>query len=295
MDELIDSSMSTTARSRSPRRSRRRLMPVIGTGVLITIAVMAVWPHSWLPHDPTKIDPALRFTPQAWTEAGTMTHVLGTDVLGRDILSLMVAGARASLLIVMGAALLSLVLGITAGMVAGHMGGRMDALLMRLTDIQLSFPVLVIIIAVVAVFGPSVTNLILVLAVASWAPYARLVRGLVLGIKEQEFIDAARAAGAPAHSIMVRHYLPNVTTSVVIFTTFEFARLLLVEAALSFLGLGVQPPTPSWGRMIAEAREYLFEAWWASALPGLLIVLAVLSFNLIGDEIRDRLDPLGAS
>lgn len=274
-----------------PRRRKRRVVASVSVSILVAITLMAIWPHALLPYSPTQIEPSLRFSPPVWLDGGTSAYLLGTDSLGRDILTQMVAGARASLLIVVGAAALSLVVGVMAGLVAGHAGGRIDSLIMRLVDIQLAFPVLVIIIAVVAVFGPSVRNLILVLALASWATYARLVRGLVLALKEEEFVDAAWAAGASNLAILFRHYLPNVATSIVIFTTFELARLLLVESALSFLGLGVQPPTPSWGRMISEARQYLFEAWWASALPGLLIVLTVLAFNLAGDELRDRLDP----
>ena len=285
MGEAVES-----VESRDPGR-RRRIVPIVSGAILISIVIMAFWPHSWLPHDPTQIEPALRFEAPSWMEGGASEYWLGTDSLGRDIFSQMIAGARASLIIVVGAAFLSLIIGVVAGLVAGHFGGRVDSLIMRLVDVQLAFPVLVIIIAVVAVFGPSIRNLILVLALASWATYARLVRGLVLSLKEEEFIDAAWAAGASNVAILFRHYLPNVATSIVIFTTFELARLLLVEAALSFLGLGVQPPTPSWGRMISEARQYLFEAWWASALPGLLIVLTVLAFNLMGDELRDRLDP----
>ncbi len=282
----------TEPQASTGRPGRRWPIPaLLSAVVLVGVVVMAIWPHSWLPNDPIQIEPALRFLPPAFMEGGDPQYWLGTDVLGRDIFSQMIAGARASLVIVVSAALLSLVIGVAAGLVAGHFGGRTDSIIMRLVDVQLAFPVLVLIIAVVAVFGPSIPNLILVLALASWATYARLVRGLVLSLKEQEFIDAAWASGASHGAVLIRHYLPNVATSIVIFTTFELARLLLVEAALSFLGLGVQPPTPSWGRMISEARNYLFEAWWASALPGLLIVATVLAFNLLGDEFRDRLDP----
>ena len=160
-----------------------------------------------------------------------------------------------TLLIVAIAALISLVIGVSAGLVSGHFGGWVDSVLMRLVDVQLAFPVLVLIIAVIAVFGPSVPNLIVVLGLASWAKYARFTRGMVLGLREKEFVEAAWASGGSHLSIIVRHYLPNVATSIVIFTTFEFARLVLVESALSFLGLGVQPPTPSWGRMIAEVTS----------------------------------------
>jgi peptide/nickel transport system permease protein len=166
---------------------------------------------------------------------------------------------------------------------------------MRLVDIQLAFPLIVLLIAVVAVLGPSFWSLVIVLGVSGWAPYARIVRGTVLSLREREFIEAARTLGASGARIMVRHLLPNTLTPIVIFTTFELARLLLLESALSFLGLGVQPPTPSWGAMIADGRQYLFEAWWAAALPGAAIVLAVLAFNFVGDGLRDALDPLSAT
>jgi ABC-type dipeptide/oligopeptide/nickel transport system permease subunit len=284
----VTENLPTTATT--SKRFRRVLNWTSGL-VLAGVVGLALMPRAWLPKDPIAIAPALRFQPPAWIEGGTPEYLLGTDALGRDVLTQMMAGARATLLIVAIAALISLVIGVTAGLVSGHFGGWVDSAVMRLVDVQLAFPVLVLIIAVIAVFGPSVPNLILVLGLASWAKYARLTRGMVLGLREKEFVEAAWASGGSHLSIIFRHYLPNVATSIVIFTTFEFARLVLVESALSFLGLGVQPPTPSWGRMISEARQYLFDAWWASALPGLLIVLTVLSFNLMGDELRDRLDP----
>jgi peptide/nickel transport system permease protein len=274
------------------RRRFRVFLNWLSGLILGGIFALALLPRSLLPKDPFVIAPALRFTPPAWLDGGSSEFLLGTDSLGRDVLTQMMAGARATLMIVALAALISLIVGVAAGLVSGHFGGWVDSTIMRVVDVQLSFPVLVLIIAVIAVFGPSVPNLILVLGLASWAKYARLTRGMVLGLREKEFVEAAWASGGGHLAIIRRHYLPNVATAIVIFTTFEFARLVLVESALSFLGLGVQPPTPSWGRMIAEARQYLFDAWWASALPGLLIVLTVLSFNLMGDELRDRLDPL---
>lgn len=276
------------------RRGFRSVLNWMSRLVLGGVLILALLPRSLLPKDPLTIAPALRFIPPAWHDGGSAEFLLGTDALGRDVLTQMMAGARATLLIVALAALMSLIVGVTAGLISGHFGGWVDAVIMRLVDVQLAFPVLVLIIAVIAVFGPSVGNLILVLGLASWANYARLTRGVVLGLREKEFVEAAWASGGSHFNIITRHYLPNVATSIVIFTTFEFARLVLVEAALSFLGLGVQPPTPSWGRMISEARQYLFDAWWASALPGLLIVLTVVSLNLMGDELRDRLDPLSS-
>jgi ABC-type dipeptide/oligopeptide/nickel transport system permease subunit len=268
-----------------------RLM-LFGTLILLMVIIAAIWPISLLPHDPYTADISLRFVPPAWEENGKPEYLLGTDALGRDNVSMIIHGARFSLLIISFSVLLSLMIGVMAGLIAGYNRGWVDELLMRLVDIQLAFPVLVLIIAVVAVLGPNFRNLVLVLGVTGWAPYARIVRGTVLALREKEFIEAAEAVGGRGLHIIIRHLLPNTVTPVVIFTSFELARLLLLESALSFLGLGVQPPTPSWGAMIADGRQYLFEAWWASALPGLAIVATVLAFNLLGDGLRDILDPL---
>lgn len=280
---------------RMPRTMRLLLhnpLAIFGLVVLGALVVVAVWPVSWLPHDPYQTDISLRFVPPSWQAGGRSEYLLGTDALGRDMLSMIVAGARYSLLIISLAALLSLILGVTGGLIAGYNRGLTDDTLMRLVDIQLAFPLVVLIIAIVAVLGPNILNLIIILGIAGWAPYSRIVRGSVLSIREKEFVEAASASGASGTRIMLRHLLPNTVTAIVIFTTFQLASLLLLESALSFLGLGVQPPTPSWGSMIADGRQYLFEAWWASALPGLAIMLAVLAFNLLGDSLRDVLDPL---
>ena len=262
-------------------------------GVMLSLLVLAaLWPVGWLPHDPYEADIAQRFVPPSWLAGGRVEYLLGTDALGRDMLSTIVHGARYSLALVALAATLSLVVGVLAGLAAGYRRGWLDALVMRLADVQLAFPVVVLVIAIVAVLGPSFINLVLVLGLEGWARFARIVRGNVLSLREKEFVEAARAIGVSAPRIMLVHLLPNTLTSIVIFLTFDLARLLLLESALSFLGLGVQPPTPSWGAMIADGRQYLFEAWWNAALPGLAIVLAVLSFNFLGDGLRDALDPL---
>jgi ABC-type dipeptide/oligopeptide/nickel transport system permease subunit len=265
---------------------------IFGAIMLTLLIGAAIWPPGLLPHDPFEADIGQRFVPPVWQSGGETAHVLGTDALGRDMLSTIIHGARFSLALVAMAAVLSLVLGVAAGLAAGYFRGWVDALLMRLADVQLAFPVVVLVIAAVAVVGPSFVNLVLVLGIEGWARFARIVRGNVLSLREKDFVEAARAIGGRAPRIMLRHLLPNTATSVVIFLTFDFARLLLLESALSFLGLGVQPPTPSWGAMIADGRQYLFEAWWNAALPGLAIVLAVLSFNFLGDGLRDALDPL---
>jgi ABC-type dipeptide/oligopeptide/nickel transport system permease subunit len=279
-----------------PQPQPRPLAPLMAFGgiMLLILVAFAVWPVAWLPHDPFEADISQRFVPPLWEAGGRAAHILGTDALGRDMLSTIVHGARYSLTLVGLAAALSLVLGVLAGLAAGYLRGWLDAVLMRMADIQLAFPVVVLVIAIVAVLGPSFTNLVLVLGLEGWARFARIVRGNVLSLREKEFVEAARAIGVGTPRIMLGHLLPNTLTSIVIFLTFDFARLLLLESALSFLGLGVQPPTPSWGAMIADGRQYLFEAWWNAALPGLAIVLAVLSFNFLGDGLRDALDPLSS-
>jgi peptide/nickel transport system permease protein len=288
----------------APARFRGRRVPrpvqvllaspltVFGLVVLALLTVAAVWPTAWLPHDPYVADISYRFVPPSWEAGAQAGYPLGTDALGRDMLSMIIHGARYSLAIVSLAALLSLVVGVAAGLVAGFYRGWLDELLMRLVDIQLAFPLIVLVIAVVAVLGPNFLNLVIVLGLSGWAPFARIVRGTVLSLREKEFVEAARALGGNPPRIMLQHLLPNTMTPVIIFTTFDLARLLLIESALSFLGLGVQPPTPSWGAMIADGRQYLFEAWWNSALPGTAIVAAVLAFNFLGDGLRDALDPL---
>lgn len=278
--------------ARALRILLRNPLTLAGLFILFLVVVAALWPVQWLPHDPYTSNIRVRFLPPAWAEGGQAGYLLGTDALGRDNLSMIVHGARASLLVIGISALVSLVIGIISGLLAGFYRGWIDELVMRLADVQLAFPLLILIIAVVAILGPSLRNLIIVIGIAGWAPYARMVRASVLSAREMEYFLAARAAGASDWRIMFRHLLPNTITSVVVFTSFELARLLLLESSLSFLGLGIQPPTPSWGAMIADGRQHLFEAWWASAFPGLAIVILVMALNLLGDGLRDALDPL---
>ncbi|WP_367713288.1 ABC transporter permease [Ketogulonicigenium vulgare] len=186
---------------------------------------------------------------------------------------------------------LGALIGVTLGIVAGFTGGWVDAILMRLVDMQLAFPLVLFALLVVAALGPSLTNLIIVLGITSWTQYARIVRGQVLALREREFVLSARAAGAGSLRIMARHILPNVMTPVLVVGTLELARIIVMDAALSFLGLGVQPPTPSWGRMLADGRVYITSAWWVVTFPGLAIALTVLSVNLLGDWLRDYFDP----
>lgn len=286
----------STARTSAPRRSvirslLRQPLAVFGLAVLLVVAVCALWPPTALPHSPYSGVQSLRFLPPLLLPGSDGEYPLGTDSLGRDMLSLLIAGARSTLLIVVFAGAIGLVVGVVAGLISGYFGGWLDALIMRLADIQLAFPAIVLVIAIVAAFGPSIPNLIVILGIVGWAPYARLVRGNVLSLRRKEFVEAALITGVGDARIISRHLLPNSTTSIVVFLTTDLARLVLMEASLSFLGLGVQPPDPSWGLIIADGRQYLTGAWWVSVLPGMLIALSVLALNLVGDELRDALDP----
>lgn len=240
------------------------------------------------PHDPTLQDLAQRLKPP-----GTEGHLLGTDRLGRDVLARILYGARLSLLISISSVLIGMAIGVPLGLVSGYVGGRLDDLLMRLGDIQLSLPFILLVIAIIAALGPSLTNTILTLGVTSWVVYARVVRGSALSLKEQDFVQAARALGAPTARILTRHLLPNAAGPLIVVATLELARIIVSEAALSFLGLsGVPPEVPSWGQMLADGREVLyFGGWWVATFPGVAISLVVLGINLLGDALGEVLDP----
>jgi peptide/nickel transport system permease protein len=219
------------------------------------------------------------------------SHPLGTDQIGRDVLSRIAYGSRATLAVAAAAVVLGGMVGVTLGLVAGYSGGLTDRILMRLVDIQLALPLMLMALLVVAALGPSLRNVVIVLALTSWIRYARIIRGQVLSLREREFIQSAHAIGASTWRIMAHHLLPNVLTPALVVGTLELARVIIMEAALSFLGLGVQPPSPSWGRMLAEGRVYLSSAWWIVTFPGVAILLTVLSINLLGDWLRDYFDP----
>ena len=254
----------------------------------LLIAVLGPWVA---PYDPVKTDLAHRLAAPTLSVAAPGAHVFGTDQLGRDILSRLIAGSRVTLAVAALAVVVGGVVGVLAGLCAGYYGKWVDRILMRLADVQLSFPLMLLAVLIVAALGPSLTNLIIVLALTTWVRYARIVRGEVLSLREREFVLAARAAGASSARIVLRHILPNVMTAVLVVGTLELARVIILESALSFLGLGVQPPSPSWGRMLADGRSYLESAWWLATIPGLAILLTVLSVNLVGDWLRDHFDP----
>jgi peptide/nickel transport system permease protein len=222
---------------------------------------------------------------------GSTDYPLGTDANGRDILSRIIFAARISLLVGISAVAIGGSLGVLAGLLAGYYGGALDALITRIADVQLAFPFILLAIVVVAVLGAGLLNVILVLGIGSWVPYARIVRGQVLSARTQEYVIAARMIGARDPSILLHHLLPNVITPAIIVATFGVAAAIIGEATLSYLGLGIQPPTPTWGNMLADGRAYVASAWWLATFPGLAIMLTVLSINMIGDWLRDFLDP----
>jgi ABC-type dipeptide/oligopeptide/nickel transport system permease subunit len=222
---------------------------------------------------------------------GAWLNALGTDQLGRDVLSRILYGARVSLLLSGSAVLVAGCLGVLLGLVSGYLGGWLDAVVTRIADLQLSFPYLLLAIAFMALLKPSLVNLVAVLVLRSWVVYARVVRASVLSVKERDYVALAMAIGASQGRLLFRHVAPNVLSSVLVVSSFQLAELIIVESSLSFLGLGVQPPTPSWGSMLAQGREYVFTAWWLVTFPGLAIILAVLGANLFGDSLRDLLDP----
>ena len=247
----------------------------------------------WLsPFDPISQDIGeRRLKPPGFRDEAGRVHVLGTDHLGRDVLARVIHGAQPALLVGVAAVAISGVLGMAAGLTSGYFGGRIDDVLMRLADIQLAFPFILLAIAVIGVLGPSLGTIIAVIGVSSWVVYARVVRGAVLSLREREFVQAALALGSGDGRVVLRHVLPNVFTPWLVVATLDMARVIVIESALSFLGLGVQPPTPTWGGMLADGRVYISTAWWLATFPGLAILFTVLGINLFGDGLRDTLDP----
>jgi peptide/nickel transport system permease protein len=258
---------------------------MVGTAIL-TMIVLAVVFAPWVTsHDPEKQNLRGRFTPPQ------LTHPLGTDQFGRDIFSRALYGGRISLTVGLASVLLAVTIGVLVGLQAGFIGGRTDALLMRLTDAIMAFPTFFLTVAISALVGPSLTNLVVIIGLTSWMGVARLVRGEVLSLKEREFISAAVVTGCSPSRVMVRHLLPNTVAPIIVAATLQIAFAVLTEATLSFLGVGVRPPTPSWGNMLTVAQKDMFVAPWVAIAPGGLIFLTVLCLNFVGDGLRDSLDP----
>jgi peptide/nickel transport system permease protein len=273
------------------KRLARRRTALFGLGVVAVVILAAVAAPFVTVFDPIEQDINQRLKEPGWRNAAGQVHVLGTDHLGRDILARIVYGSRVALVVGLSAVLISGVLGMMIGLVSGYFGGKVDDFFMRLADIQLAFPFILLAIAVIGVLGPSLRNIIIVIGVSSWVVYARVVRGEVLSIREREFVQAAIALGSRDGRVVIRHVLPNAFTPWLVVATLDMARVIVIESALSFLGLGVQPPTPTWGGMLADGRVYLSTAWWLATFPGLAILVTVLGINLLGDGLRDTLDP----
>jgi peptide/nickel transport system permease protein len=296
---------SRTARGDLWRTLRRSRLGMAGIVILAIIAIAAIAAPLVAPHDPyqgslsvSRQCPAFTTCPnlggsfaRTGAREGTLEYPLGTDPNGRDVLSRIIYAAQISLIVGVTAVVIGGTVGVVAGLVSGYYGGGVDSLIMRIADIQLAFPFILLAIAIVAVLGGGLVNVIIVLGIGSWVPYARIVRGQVFSAKGQEYVLAAQAMGARDATILFRHILPNVVTPAIIIATFGVAAAIIGEATLSFLGVGIQAPTPTWGNMLADGRAYVSSAWWLATFPGVAIMLTVLSINVIGDWLRDYLDP----
>ena len=293
--------MSDTAlRTAGPSQSllARNLMLFAGSKlslgsavVVLGFLVMALAAPLVAPHDPYETDLFRRLQPPAWMAGGEWSFLLGCDALGRDILSRIIYGARISIFIGAAVILVATTVGILAGLAAGYLRGWVDVVISRLVDILLGFPYLIFAIALIAMTGPGLQNIILALAYKEWVIPCRVVRGETLAAREVEYVEAARAMGGSRRYIMLREILPNILSPVVVVSTVRMAHVIILEASLSFLGLGVQPPTASWGSMVADGRSFMLEAWWVSTFPGLAILLLVLSINVVSQGLRDAFDP----
>ncbi len=273
---------------RAWRRFRRFKPAVAGLVMIAFIALLAIFAPLVSPYDPYDINTATR------GDAPSLAHPFGIDEVGRDMLSRTIYGSRIAMLVGLSATGISLVIGVLVGASAGYFGGFVDAILSRIVDALIAFPLLVLLIAMAAALGPSLRNVIIIIGVTVWGQYARVVRAEVLSLREREFVTAARTVGATDGRIIIRHIIPNVLGPIIVLASLSVAGIILLEAALSFLGLGVQPPTPSWGSMLSAGRTYILTYPHIAFFPGLAIVVTVLGFNLLGDGLRDALDPRGS-
>lgn len=266
-------------------RFKKNPLSVIGLAIILSLAAIAMLAPVISPHEPTKIDVYNVLSPPS------TGHPFGTDELGRDLLSRMIWGSRASLKVGFIAVGIAITIGTILGALAGYYGGKIDAVLMRFVDIMLAFPTFFLILAVIAIVEPSISTIMIIIGLTGWMDVARLVRAEFLTLKERDFISAARAIGAGDTRLIFRHITPNALSPVFVAATFGIAGAILIESGLSFLGLGVQPPEPSWGNILTSGKDNITVAWWLSLFPGLAILITVLSYNLVGEGLRDALDP----
>jgi len=287
------SSILASARAEAaPSRARRTRRFAAGGAVFVALLIVAALAAPLIaPADPIRQSLRGRLAAPTMSGADGKAHLLGTDHLGRDVLSRVIYGARVSLLVGFAAVIVGGLVGATLGLLAGFRGGWTDSMIMTIADAQLAFPFILLAIGIIAVLGPSFPTLIVVIGLSGWVTYARVLRSQVLVLRSREFVDAIHALGGSVTRVIARHVLPNVLSSLVVIATLELARAIVLEATLSFLGLGVQPPTPSWGGMVHEGREYLDSAWWISTAPGIVLMLTSIVVSRTGDWLRDLLDP----
>ena len=297
MASSIPASVPAEVAGRGPRvavPARRRRVPwlvVAGLGFVGLLIVVALAAPLIAPQDPTRQALRGRLGAPTLNGADGRAHLLGTDHLGRDVLSRVIYGSQVSLLVGFSAVIVGGVLGSAAGILAGFSRGRLDAIIMTVADAQLAFPFILLAIGIIAVLGPSFQTLVVVIGLSGWVSYARILRSQVLVVRSREFVESIHALGGSLARVVLRHVLPNVLSSIVVIATLELARAIVLEATLSFLGLGIQPPTPSWGGMVHEGREYLDSAWWISTFPGIVLMITSIVVSRTGDWLRDVLDP----
>lgn len=289
-------SAETALSASTPRPSRwpawlGRGMPWPSITILLLVLAAAIGGETLAPHDPNGLDLAAAFRPPAWVDKGSLTYLLGTDNLGRDIFSRIIAGARVSLVSAAYAIVFAGAIGGLIGMISGFFGGWVDAVIMRLVDIQMSIPALALALVIAAVFGADFTTVVIVIIVTYWTWYARIVRGEILSLKERDYVALAKVAGCSTAVIFARHLLPNIMNTLLVLATLQVGQVIIFEASLSFLGLGIQAPDVSWGLMLSDARAHITNAWWAITMPGVAIMLTCLASNMLGDWLRDTFDP----
>jgi peptide/nickel transport system permease protein len=282
---------ASAVRPRRWRLTALKRVPILPLGLIAVMVFSALFAEFLTPYSPVNISLPDRLRPPFWEAGGSLAYPLGTDPLGRDLLTRMIYGGRVSLMIGLLGLLVGGGVGATLGLIAGYAGGRVDAFLMRVTDTALSFPIILFAILLVVILGGSILTVVIAVALVLWARFARVVRGETLSLRERDFVALARLAGSSPRRIIVVHLLPNVFNTLMVLLSLQVGWVIIVEASLSFLGAGVPPPTPTWGSMIAEGRDYIASAWWISFFPGLAILVTVLAFNLLGDWLRDALDP----
>jgi peptide/nickel transport system permease protein len=289
---LADMEIAETSKFKRWRRLLLRSKTgTIGFIIVTLVCLVAIFADLLAPHNPAQNNPVDMLTPPVWQEGGTSEYILGTDQYGRDMLSRILKGSQVSLLVGLSAVVIAGIIGIFLGLIAGFYGGLLDNFIMRLVDAFLSIPNVLLILVMLTIFDPGLLTLIIVLGATNWVMYARMVRGEVLSVKEREFVIAAKASGTRKGKVMFKHIFPNVISSCIVISTLSVAGLIITEAALSFLGLGIQPPMISWGGMLSIGRDFLATSWWLATFPGIAISITVLGIIFLGDWLRDVLDP----